>query len=59
MMWHLLRKNLKDKEEKMYKELSLLEVASKIKNREVTSEEVTKEIIEHIKATEHLNALNS
>ena len=42
-----------------YTKLSLLEVSNKIRNREVTSEEVTKQIIERIKETEHLNALNS
>ena len=42
-----------------YTKLSLLEVSKKIHSKEVTSEEVTRQIIERIKATEHLNALNS
>ena len=42
-----------------YTKLSLLEVSKKIHDREVTSLEVTNQIIEHIKATEKLNALNS
>ncbi len=42
-----------------YTKLSLLEVSKKIHDREVTSLEVTNQIIERIKATEKLNALNS
>ena len=41
-----------------YTELSLLEVSKKIKDREVTSQEVTSQIIEKIKSTQNLNALN-
>ena len=42
-----------------YTKLSLLEVSKKIHSKEVTSEEVTRQIIEKIRATEKLNALNS
>lgn len=42
-----------------YTKLSLLEVSELIKNRKVTSEEITLQIIEQIKKTEDLNALNS
>lgn len=42
-----------------YTKLSLLEISNKIHNREVTSEEVTKQIIQNIKNNEKLNALNS
>ena len=42
-----------------YTKLSLLEVSKKIHDREVTSEEVTLQIIENIKSTQNLNALNS
>ena len=42
-----------------YTKLSLLEISKKIHNREVSSEEVTSQIIKQIKATEKLNALNS
>ena len=41
-----------------YTKLSLLEISKKIHDREVTSEEVTLQIIDRIKKTEHLNALN-
>lgn len=42
-----------------YTKLSLLEVSELIHSKKVTSEEVTKQIIEQIQKTEHLNALNS
>ena len=42
-----------------YTKLSLLEVSKKIHSGEVTSEEVTSQIIAQIKASEKLNALNS
>ncbi|MBO7508423.1 MAG: Asp-tRNA(Asn)/Glu-tRNA(Gln) amidotransferase subunit GatA, partial [Clostridia bacterium] len=42
-----------------YTKLSLLEISKKIHNKEVSSEEITKQIIENIKKTENLNALNS
>ena len=42
-----------------YTKLSLLEISKKIHNHEVSSEEVTLQIIENIKKTEKLNALNS
>lgn len=42
-----------------YTKLSLLEISKKIHSREVTSEEVTLQIIEKIKSTQNLNALNS
>ena len=42
-----------------YTKLSLLEISKKIYKREVTSEEVTLQIIEKIKSTQNLNALNS
>ena len=42
-----------------YTKLSLLEVSKKIHEREISSEEITKQIIEVIKKTENLNALNS
>ena len=38
-----------------YTKLSLLEISKKIRNREVTSEEVTNQIIENIKKNEKLN----
>lgn len=42
-----------------YTKLSLLEVSELIHSQKVTSEEVTKQIIEKINNTKHLNALNS
>ena len=42
-----------------YTKLSLLEISKKIHSKEVTSEEVTLQIIEKIKSTQNLNALNS
>src|SRR5574344_645370 len=42
-----------------YTKLSLLEISKKIHSKEVSSEEVTRQIIENIKKEQKLNALNS